>query len=511
MRRGVIIHLCALSPSSPSSVSLLARLCAAGVGVAAASFAGSSREAAAARRRLESLASAESEFCSLLTLARGSASVAPALLAQADAWGVHPSSLAVVARFAVDEEASEAGGLALLRAASELGCGAYAILTGTASVSAPSFVTFLSGLEDVPRAEARRAGASMVGVAMRAKRAAALAGAGMLPPLPVDGVCFEPLPLETPPAEWGAYDAILHKATDELEIVRRQEGSSSSSSASVFAYRFGPGIQALEAYLAAHPLCVCVDPLEQLASVIDRRRTAKILRELEEEEEEEEAAAAGKKGLMPRIRAPATAVLEDAESLLAQSNLRLPVILKPVAACGVDGSHRLAIVRSFAQEHGEFFGNGASGVVVAQEYVSHGDVFHKVYVLGDEIFPMSKPSTPAVPAGAMDGPPLVFDSLKPLPRSFPDSVASSSPPALPLDLALARTAAARLRAKLGLSLFGFDVVVETGSGDHFVVDVNYLPSFNNVPKAGEALRRVVAGKIAQQARLNGTGAQKAAS
>ncbi|GAB5591964.1 hypothetical protein Unana1_06864 [Umbelopsis nana] len=40
----------------------------------------------------------------------------------------------------------------------------------------------------------------------------------------------------------------------------------------------------------------------------------------------------------------------------------------------------------------------------------------------------------------------------------------------------------RLFEQLGLTFFGFDVLVETGPAHrHFVVDVNYFPSFNNIP------------------------------
>ncbi|KAL6501126.1 hypothetical protein OROHE_025323 [Orobanche hederae] len=50
-----------------------------------------------------------------------------------------------------------------------------------------------------------------------------------------------------------------------------------------------------------------------------------------------------------------------------------------------------------------------------------------------------------------------------------------------IDLELVSDAAHWLRKKLDLTIFGFDVVVQEGTGDHVIVDVNYLPSFKEVP------------------------------
>ncbi|KAF2603256.1 hypothetical protein F2Q70_00024573 [Brassica cretica] len=50
-----------------------------------------------------------------------------------------------------------------------------------------------------------------------------------------------------------------------------------------------------------------------------------------------------------------------------------------------------------------------------------------------------------------------------------------------IDLELVTEAANWLRKKLDLTIFGFDVVIQEGTRDHVVVDLNYLPSFKEVP------------------------------
>ena len=51
--------------------------------------------------------------------------------------------------------------------------------------------------------------------------------------------------------------------------------------------------------------------------------------------------------------------------------------------------------------------------------------------------------------------------------------------------------AAWLRHETGLSLFGFDVLVEAHTGAHLVVDLNYFPSATGVDGAPQALASAV--------------------
>eukprot|EP00897_Mesotaenium_endlicherianum_P010747 jgi/Mesen1/9700/ME000069S09110 len=51
------------------------------------------------------------------------------------------------------------------------------------------------------------------------------------------------------------------------------------------------------------------------------------------------------------------------------------------------------------------------------------------------------------------------------------------------DLAAVKAAGEWLRRHLRLTLFGFDVVVKEGTTDYVIIDVNYFPSFKDVPNA----------------------------
>lgn len=66
-----------------------------------------------------------------------------------------------------------------------------------------------------------------------------------------------------------------------------------------------------------------------------------------------------------------------------------------------------------------------------------------------------------------------------------------------LDPRVAQATAEALLSKLGLSLLGFDVVVERGTGECFVVDVNYFPSMKGAESPRGMLAEAVAAQVAR--------------
>ncbi|KAG6402297.1 hypothetical protein SASPL_139175 [Salvia splendens] len=84
---------------------------------------------------------------------------------------------------------------------------------------------------------------------------------------------------------------------------------------------------------------------------------------------------------------------------------------------------------------------------------------------------------PQVACGVSDAHSMRWCSLKSLPVSKEQLNVDNHK----LDLELVKDAADWLRKALDLTIFGFDVVIQEGSGDHVIVDVNYLPSFKEVP------------------------------
>eukprot|EP00850_Spirogloea_muscicola_P020938 SM000231S07485 [mRNA] locus=s231:51331:54209:- [translate_table: standard] len=287
-------------------------------------------------------------------------------------------------------------------------------------------------------------------------------------------------------------DILLHKATDFI-----LDGSSAA------AVRFCDGMEDLLRYLPRRRpslaafasfganglrrldcrrsrgcprLCV-VDPVEKVLPLVDRASMQAIMSGLHD------VAAAD------RLRAPRHAQVSDLapatlSRALDEAGIGYPVIVKPRIACGDKDAHSMAVI---------FSADGWKGLrvqlpAIVQEYVSHGGRQHKCYVLGARLFVSERHSTPDASSHGFQGctaaDAVAFDSLKSLPTMQRLAEPQQGTQAIDhFDNELAVTAADSLREKLGLTFFGFDILVQVGTGVHYVVDINYFPTFKDVPPA----------------------------
>lgn len=173
------------------------------------------------------------------------------------------------------------------------------------------------------------------------------------------------------------------------------------------------------------------------------------------------------------------------EHRLVEAKLSFPNIVKPQVACGVAVAHSMAIVFKVEQ----YKGLNVPLPAVVQEYVDHSSCLFKFYVLGEKVYYAIKKSMPNAAtlmslSEASGLKPILFDSLKSLPidkkdQQVEDGVNNGG--VQQLDLELVTDAANWLRNVLNLTIFGFDVVIQEATGDHVIIDLNYLPSFKEVP------------------------------
>ncbi|TYI62216.1 hypothetical protein E1A91_D10G229800v1 [Gossypium mustelinum] len=311
-----------------------------------------------------------------------------------------------------------------------------------------------------------------VGYIMKPSREEDFAKRGAFPICPTpNGLMFLPLTFELPISkQLEEVDVILHKATDEIVSIELNSSSESS-------YQIGytKGMQELQRHIENHNDCFEVDPLNSIYPVLDRLKIQQLLLGLEDLNV----------GGRCKVRAPHFLKVNsfdepDLVQRLHDATLSLPSIVKPQVACGVADAHSMAIV--FKVEDFKVLNVPLPAVI--QEYVDHSSTLFKFYVLGDRVFHTVKKSMPnadvLIKSSEKNGSkPLLFDSLKSLPTATANQHSEGWDPCL--DLALVNKAAERLSKRLGLTIFGFDVVIQEGSGDHVVVDVNYLPSFKEIP------------------------------
>ncbi|WVZ65582.1 hypothetical protein U9M48_014920 [Paspalum notatum var. saurae] len=282
-----------------------------------------------------------------------------------------------------------------------------------------------------------------------------------------DNLIFVPLSFDLPlSSQLQEVDMVLHKITDE--IVKIDLNCSINFPQGI---SFSAGMSEIIRFVEEHPDFSIVDPFKNIYPLLDRLQIQKILVRLQE---------VGTKG-KPKLRAPYSLKVDnfhdgDLDEHLAEANLSFPLIVKPQVACGVADAHNMALV--FQIE--EFSKLSVPLPAVLQEYVDHGSKIFKFYVIGDKVFHAVRNSMPNASflKSSSEGEPLTFNSLKTLPVATKEQQVQNSNL---LDTSLVEEAAKILKGLLGLTIFGFDVVVQEGTGDHVIVDLNYLPSFKEVP------------------------------
>ncbi|GJM99269.1 hypothetical protein PR202_ga16356 [Eleusine coracana subsp. coracana] len=269
-------------------------------------------------------------------------------------------------------------------------------------------------------------------------------------------------------------DMVLHKVTDE--IVKIDPNSSFEFPKGI---SFSAGMSeiirpSLNRFVEEHPDFCIIDPFRNIYPLLDRHQIQQILVQLQE---------CGTEG-KPRLRAPHSLKVNNfhdgkLEKQLAEAKLSFPLIVKPQVACGVADAHNMALVFKFE----EFSNLTVPLPAVLQEYIDHGSKIFKFYVIGDKVFYAVKTSMPNASflKSSSGGEPLTFNSLKTLPVATKEQLLETRVQDSKLDTTLVEEAAKSLKELLGLTIFGFDVVVQEGTGDHVIVDLNYLPSFKEVP------------------------------
>ncbi|KAL4582929.1 hypothetical protein LXL04_007490 [Taraxacum kok-saghyz] len=313
----------------------------------------------------------------------------------------------------------------------------------------------------------------VVGYIMKPSREADFAKRGAFPLNPTkNGLIFLPLTFNLPILpQLKKVDIVIHKATDEISSIERSNSFNSSSK-----IIYTTGMLELQRCIGELPDCCVIDPFDNIIPVVDRLKIQEILLELVDLKTKSQC----------KIRGPYFLKVDNFEDVevekrLHEAKLCLPSIVKPQVACGVADAHSMAIVFKAA----DFTDLNVPLPAIVQEYVDHSSTLFKFYVLGEKVFYAVKNSTPNAnilknSSENNQFKPLLFDSLKSLPTDG-NKKSSSNLKEQNLDIGLVSDAANYLRSVLDLTIFGFDVVIEEGTRDHVIVDVNYLPSFKEVP------------------------------
>ncbi|GMN40247.1 hypothetical protein TIFTF001_009465 [Ficus carica] len=156
---------------------------------------------------------------------------------------------------------------------------------------------------------------------------------------------------------------------------------------------------------------------------------------------------------------------------VADMDLSESYVAKPLVADGSAKSHELSLA------YDRYSLQKLEPPLVLQEFVNHGGVLFKVYVVGEAIKVVRRFSLPDVTKRELSKTAGVhrFPRVSCAAASADDADLDPGVAELPPRPLLERLAKG-LRRRLGLRLFNLDIIREHGTRDQFyVIDINYFP------------------------------------
>ncbi|KAK9067909.1 hypothetical protein SSX86_012020 [Deinandra increscens subsp. villosa] len=269
------------------------------------------------------------------------------------------------------------------------------------------------------------------------------------------GIDLIKIDTDKPLADQGPFDCLLHKLYGEEW--RKQ----------------------LQDYLVCNPSAIVIDSPEAIERLHNRISMLDVVSEIEQVNGDESHETASF-GVPKQIVIYEPERLRDAKAW--GEALNFPVIAKPLVADGSAKSHKMLLI----------FGTDGFDELktptVLQEFVNHGGVIFKVYVVGKYVKCVKRKSLPDISEeklSSLNGS-LSFSQISNLTSDernddkyykMMDSEEAAMPP-----MSLITNIACGLRKAMKLHLFNFDVIRDTKAGNRYlVIDINYFPGYAKMP------------------------------
>ncbi|CAO2833886.1 unnamed protein product [Amaranthus hypochondriacus] len=260
------------------------------------------------------------------------------------------------------------------------------------------------------------------------------------------GIIFVAIDIDKPLSEQGPFDIVLHKLTGK------------------------DWQRVLEDYRQTHPEVTVLDPPYAIQHLHNRQSMLQVVADL------------NLSGTYGNVNVPQQLVIKkDSSSIplkVAKAMLNLPLVAKPLISDGSTKSHELSLA------YDQYSLQKLEPPLVLQEFVNHGGVLFKVFIVGEAIKVVRRFSLPNVTKRQLSRTsgvyrfPRVSCAVASADDADLDPNVAELPPR-PLLEKLAR----ELRRRLGLQLFNLDMIREYGTQDNFyVIDINYFPGYGKMPE-----------------------------
>ncbi|XP_022947125.1 inositol-tetrakisphosphate 1-kinase 1-like [Cucurbita moschata] len=227
-------------------------------------------------------------------------------------------------------------------------------------------------------------------------------------------------------------------------------------------------VKKLHDFTSQFPDVIIIDPPELISRLLNRDSMLQVVNDVKIP-----------KGV-ERIEAPRQVVVNDLDIIIKDGlnafrdlGLKYPVIAKPLESDGSAKSHQLSLVSN---------DNGLKGLnppIVLQEFVNHGGVVFKVYVVGECVVCVTRKSLQDISAEEVEKLEAVsrFSQISNSGAQGDDEGNVVMP-----SLDFVMHVAAGLREATGLRLFNFDMIRDSNDLNRYlVIDINYLPGYAKMP------------------------------
>lgn len=260
------------------------------------------------------------------------------------------------------------------------------------------------------------------------------------------GIIMVAIDLNRPLSDQGPFDIILHKllAKEWCEII--------------------------EDYRKRNPEVTVLDPPEAIRLVHNRQSMLQDVANLNLSDNH------GKIGVPRQL-----VIKKDPFTIpdeVAKAGLRLPLVAKPLVVDGSASSHELFLA------YDQFSLSELEPPLVLQEFINHGGLLFKIYIVGDAIKVVRRFSLPNVSKTEL----TKVNGVYRFPRVSSAAASADEAEDLDPDIAelpprpLLEKLAMELRHRMGLRLFNIDMIREYGTtGVFYVIDINYFPGYGKMP------------------------------
>ena len=185
---------------------------------------------------------------------------------------------------------------------------------------------------------------------------------------------------------------------------------------------------------------------------------------------------------VPKIlEVPQNSTLGDVQEIVRNNHVTFPILAKPLSASAGDRSHLMTLIFSYENLI------DLPIPCLMQEFCQHSGVLYKIYVVGDNVNLCQRPSIKDVECSSKKT--LTFDTrnVSKTGKAFLPEFHETDPnkrkwlscdekPDM-LNRVVVDEICQRMRKKTNLHLLGLDILVENGSGNYAVIDVNHFPGY----------------------------------